>query len=184
MCKICIYFLIYHQMKCEQTKVSSGSSGGDTGGGSDTGTLVLGTAFYWRNADWVDGWVNVREEPSKSSAAVGEEGETGLGYAWYYTFSGKWSTTQQREWLYHKYSSGIGGEGYVLAKYINGNLTFNATISGSGVNFRTLPSTSSEVITTLQRNERVTIIDTISGWYRITCPKGTGWVSSSYVTKD
>ena len=54
-----------------------------------------------------------------------------------------------------------------MAKFIGtgGDSGANASISGSTVNFRTSPNTSASVITTLPKNKRVLIIDSIDGWY-------------------
>lgn len=52
-----------------------------------------------------------------------------------------------------------------MAKFIGtgGDSGANASISGSTVNFRTSPNTSASVITTLPKNKRVLIIDSIDG---------------------
>ena len=161
-------------------KNSSGSTGG--GSGTESGTFILGSSF-WGTTTKLE--VNFRAEPSTSAALVRkEDGSDGVHFYTFFTFSGtKWSLTQQREWLYFDNSS---MRGYVMAKFIGtgGDSGANASISGSTVNFRTSPSTSASVITTLPKNKRVLIIDSIDGWYRVSCLEGTGWVSSSYVTKD
>lgn len=157
-----------------------GSTGGSTG---DGGTLVFGTVFDGCWAASINNDIPVRMEPSTSSEKV--DAITGAQPYQCGTFSGKWSITQQQEWL--RYMAPHGGRpGYVLAKSIglwNSNDT-NAYISGSGVNFRTGPSTNSSVIDLLQKNERVMILSYTDNWYRVTCSKGTGWVYSSYVTRD
>lgn len=167
--------------------IGGSSGGGDTGGGSPAGSFILGTKFDGTSSSLITGSFNIREEPSTSSKLVAEDDSQGLLFSQYYTFSGtRWSTTQKNEWLYRKPDTGGGYEGYVMAKLIGtgGDSKANASISGSGVNFRTSPNTSASVITTLSINQRVQILDSISGWYRVTCMKGTGWVSSSYVKED
>ena len=160
--------------------IGGSSGGGDTGGSSGTGTFTLGSSFEGTT----NGEVNIREEPRTSAKSLGTEGKYGVHFYTFYTFSGtKWSLSQQREWLY--FSNG-STNGYIMAKFIctGGDKNANASISGSTVNFRTSPSTSASIITTLSKNTRVLIIDSIDGWYRVACVQGTGWVSSSYVTKD
>lgn len=160
-----------------------GSTGGDGGNTGDGGTLLFGTVFDGCWAASINNDIPVRMEPSTASEKV--DAITGAQPYQCGTFSGKWSITQQQEWL--RYMAPHGGRpGYVLAKSIglwNSNDT-NAYISGSGVNFRTGPSTNSSVINLLQKNERVMILSYTDNWYRVTCSKGTGWVYSSYVTRD
>jgi len=53
-------------------------------------------------------------------------------------------------------------------------------IVGTKVNIRTSPDTSSSVITKLS-DSRVSIVDSSSGWYKISFSGKTGWVSSDYI---
>lgn len=154
-----------------------GSTGGSTG---DGGTLVFGTVF--------EGWatssngIPYYEEPSVTSKKIGNLSATQPFQ--FGTFTGKWSISQQQEWL--RYMAPYGGTtGYALGKSVQcGSSSTNAYISGSGVNFRVAPSTNSSVIALLQKNERVMILSYTDNWYRVTCSKGTGWVYSSYITRD
>lgn len=56
----------------------------------------------------------------------------------------------------------------------------SATIVGVKVNVRETPSTTAEIITKLS-NERVSVIDRASGWYKISFNGKTGWVSDDYI---
>lgn len=106
---------------------------------------------------------------------------TPYSYKTVYIFHHIGSTDAQRTWLL--VSSNI--QLFVPARYVKYSGTMNATITGSGVNLRVRPSTSnSAVIKILQVNTRVKILESISGWYRVTCPYGTGWVSSSFIQPD
>ncbi len=55
-----------------------------------------------------------------------------------------------------------------------------AQIQGTGVNVRKDPNTSASVITKLS-NERVSVLDKSSGWYKISFDGKTGWVSNDYI---
>lgn len=156
--------------------------GGSTGGGSTGGTLSFGAEFLGCTSNFER--LFVRNEPDSNTNYVNFlEGVHSFTFT---TFTGgPWTTTQQQEWL--KYTGAEGGySGYVLAKFVClwDSDDANASISGSGVNFRTGPSTNDSVITVLQKDERLLILSAKGNWYRVCCSKGTGWVSSSYVTRD
>ncbi len=56
-------------------------------------------------------------------------------------------------------------------------------ISGSSVNFRKTPSTSGEVITSLPRNTKVTLITKGEGWSEVKYNGDTGYVSTEYISE-
>ncbi len=56
----------------------------------------------------------------------------------------------------------------------------SAQIQGTGVNVRKDPNTSASVITKLS-NERVSVLDKSSGWYKISFDGKTGWVNDDYI---
>jgi len=58
--------------------------------------------------------------------------------------------------------------------------TQSGQIVGTKVNIRTSPNTSSSVITKLS-DSRVSIVDSSSGWYKISFSGKTGWVSNDYI---
>jgi cell wall-associated NlpC family hydrolase len=55
-----------------------------------------------------------------------------------------------------------------------------AQIDGTKVNVRKEPSASAGIITKLS-NERVSVLDKSSGWYKISFDGKTGWVSEDYI---
>lgn len=57
----------------------------------------------------------------------------------------------------------------------------NGTISGNSVNFRSQPSTSSEVIGRFDKGTVVEVISTADGWCQIRYQGKTGYVSADYV---
>lgn len=63
---------------------------------------------------------------------------------------------------------------FVLAATVPGKVT------GTKVNMRKSPNTSSEIITKLNYSQ-VSIIDSSYGWYKVTYNNKTGWVNDDYV---
>ena len=57
------------------------------------------------------------------------------------------------------------------------------TVTASSLNVRSGPSTSYTVVTTVKKNDKVNILQSSNGWYKIETSSGKqGWVSSSYIT--
>ena len=57
------------------------------------------------------------------------------------------------------------------------------TVTASSLNVRSGPSTSYTVVTTLKKNDKVNILQSSNGWYKIETSSGKqGWVSSSYIS--
>ncbi len=55
-------------------------------------------------------------------------------------------------------------------------------VTGDGVNMRSSANTSAKVITKVKKNTKVTVLETLKGWYKIQLPTGqTGYMSSNYV---
>ena len=153
---------------------------------NSTNSLTLGTSFDAGVSSITSGTVNVRSAPNTSS------GTNILGVIYdgsiktFYTFTGVGTTAQQREWVCVQWGTSYG---YVCARFLGGGFAsdFNGTVHVNGaLNLRVSPSTGSNVICTLSNGTRVRVIDTtsVNGWYRITMHKGTGWVSSNYITLD
>lgn len=56
-------------------------------------------------------------------------------------------------------------------------------VTASSLNIRTLPSTSGKVVTTVKKNDIVTVLKTQGTWLNIKTGKGlTGWAASQYLT--
>ena len=57
------------------------------------------------------------------------------------------------------------------------------TVTASSLNVRSGPSTSYTVVTTVKKNDKVNILQSSNGWYKIETSSGNqGWVSSSYIS--
>ena len=57
------------------------------------------------------------------------------------------------------------------------------TVTASSLNVRSGPSTSYTVVTTVKKNDKVNILQSSNGWYKIETSSGKqGWVSSSYIS--
>ena len=57
------------------------------------------------------------------------------------------------------------------------------TVTASSLNVRTGPSTSYTIITTVKKNDKVNILQSSNGWYKIETTSGKqGWASSSYIS--
>lgn len=58
------------------------------------------------------------------------------------------------------------------------------TISGSSVNFREQPTTSSAIIGKLEKGTEVEVLSVSDGWCQVRCSGVTGYVSADYVKVD
>ena len=57
------------------------------------------------------------------------------------------------------------------------------TVTASSLNVRIGPSTNYTVVTTVKKNDKVNILQSSNGWYKIETSSGKqGWVSSSYIS--
>nr|WP_317331486.1 SH3 domain-containing protein [uncultured Romboutsia sp.] len=57
------------------------------------------------------------------------------------------------------------------------------TVTASSLNVRSGPSTSYRIVTTVKKNEKVNILQSSNGWYKIETASGKqGWASSSYIS--
>lgn len=76
--------------------------------------------------------------------------------------------------------------GYVpqhcVHKYNIITLNLNATITSGGVNMRSLPNTSSEVVTVLSRGASVKAVSIQDHWVKITYSGNTGYVRGDFVS--
>ncbi len=112
--------------------------------------------------------VNVRSEANTESSTVaslsnGEEVEI-------LAKTGDW------------YKISYNGEAYVSADYID-VVSVTGTISGSNVNIRKEPSTSSKVVATTKTGDTVNVVAQSNDWYKIIRTNGdVAYVSKSYVT--
>lgn len=81
-----------------------------------------------------------------------------------------------------------GKEGYVSGEYLAGTTTTDFSV-GTGkivcdttVNFRSQPSTSSSVLSSLANGTVVNVTGVQSGWYKVTYNGKTGYVHPDYLT--
>lgn len=136
-------------------------------------------------ASGTTGYINIRTAPNTGAGIVTSIDANSSYVYTVSTFTGVGTTNQQREWLYIHWGSTTG---YVYARYFGGGTasTYNGTITGNSVRLRVGPSTSSAIIRQMNSGTRIHVLDTttVSGWYRVTLPAGTGWVSSAYVNLD
>ena len=84
-------------------------------------------------------------------------------------------------WYKIKYGSGYG---YVSADYIktsSSSSTKTGTVTCSSLNVRSGAGTSYKKIGSLSYNQKVTIVSTVNGWYKIKYGSGYGYVSVDYI---
>lgn len=86
------------------------------------------------------------------------------------------------------FSASYGGySGYVVAQYIaitnDGGTTQVTTASGT-LNIRKTASTGASVLYAAARNSIIRLLDytSVSGWYRVSSDKGTGWAQAQFLT--
>ena len=123
--------------------------------------------------------VRMRSEPNTSSS-VTYYPQNGLALTLVAQFTNVGTAEQRRSWVYCK--RGEGTKGYVYARYVqySGGLS-EKYIQNNSVNLRVLPTTSSDVITTLAKDTKVGVFATYNDWTRIGTTKGIGWVKSSFL---
>ena len=118
--------------------------------------------------------VNLRKEPSTSAKVLGKvvEGDNLIS-------EGK---TEDGEWYKVKFGD---IEGYVFAEYVTEDIT---KITGEGkvndgVNFRTEPTTESEIISTIPADADITILGTKEDWYKVLYNEQEGWIVARCVDR-
>lgn len=126
---------------------------------------------------------------SKGSTVYVTETVTGTSI----TDSGK--TTDK----WYKCSTASGSTGYICSLYVTLSetpQTQTGTINVSSVRMRADSNTNSNIVTTLTKNTKVTILDTVTGqsitddgvsstkWYKCQTGSYTGYISSLYITID
>lgn len=99
---------------------------------------------------------------------ISAEGHTGYMRSDYITLTGAGSSSSSASGS----SSGSGSSSAGKA----------GTVTGSYVNFRTGPSTSSSVIRVLSKGTSVTVLEESSGWCKLIHSGATGYMSSQYVS--
>lgn len=93
-------------------------------------------------------------------------------------------------WLKIKLSN--GSTGYVSAKYISklnsqpSSQNYQGKVTASRLNVRKGASTNNSIITTIDRGEKIEVLETLSnGWLKVKLKDNTiGYVSGKYVQKD
>ncbi|WP_062104587.1 N-acetylmuramoyl-L-alanine amidase [Bacillus niameyensis] len=118
--------------------------------------------------------VNVREKPDTSYSIVTQvrKGET------YPVVS------VENGWYQIKLPSGQEGwvAGWLVDKQtITSSSTTSGTVSASSLNVRSEPSSTSSKVGTLEKGERVKILDDNNGWSQIEFNGNVAWVSSQYI---
>lgn len=118
--------------------------------------------------------VNLRQLPSTDSAIVGKVvcGDNLVSY-------GK---SEDGLWYKVKFAN---TEGYIYAEYVSedtSKILGKGTIN-DGVNFRTEPSTDSEVISQLLPNSEITITGSEGEWYKVLVGEQEGWVVARCVDR-
>lgn len=88
-----------------------------------------------------------------------------------------------QQWFRAVYAS---YSGYVMSQYIHvtgGSTNATITTNTDPLNIRALPATSSSILFTAPKGMSVKILESASGFYRISCSLGTGWGSTQYITQ-
>ncbi len=118
--------------------------------------------------------VNLRQLPNTESAIVGKVvcGDNLVSY-------GK---SEDGLWYKVKFAN---TEGYIYAEYVSedSNKILGKGTINDGVNFRTEPSTTSEVISQLLPNSEITITGSEGEWYKVLVGDKEGWVVARCVDR-
>jgi len=118
--------------------------------------------------------VNLRESPGTSGAVLSQLSDQSrvavLG--------------QEGDWYKVAYN---GVNGYLHSDYVELQEIMNiecggAKVTASTLNLREKPSTDAEIVARLSEGEVTQIIGINSGWFKVQCSKGTGYIHPDYVT--
>ena len=110
--------------------------------------------------------VNVRNGVGTTSSVIGAVNNGTIVRV--YEVVGDWCRIDTNKWISKKY----------IANLDDSNCAVMATITGSNVNIRTSPNTSSSVVTNLSKGTEVRIWNKENGWYKIDANK---YVFEDYV---
>lgn len=146
-------------------------------------TLMLSSAF----ADQVTintQVLNIRENPTTSSTIIGKANKNEKFEI--IEESNNWvkiNKNNTQGWVSKDYVIVQKTEqNIVVDTTINTNKTIQKIVTANKLNVRSNPSTSSSIISGLTKNTIVNVVETQSGWDKITSGNITGWVSNSYLT--
>lgn len=119
------------------------------------------------------GMLNLRKEASLESSVLGQ----------YPT--GTWMTVLETEDGWSKVEVG-GKTGYVVSKYLT-DATANSKVyvrtnTGAGLNLRTQPSLTGDIITSFKTGTEVNVLARGNGWYRVSVGGQEGYMNSRYLT--
>ena len=176
------YYWYYVENKTQTSKPQGWIRGdfldanGSTGDTPTNPTTVSGPSYdvSFSSGSIYGSNVRMRSEPNTSSS-ITYYPQNGLALTLVAQFTNVGTAEQRRSWVYCK--RGEGSKGYV--KYGSG--LSEKYIQNNSVNLRVLPSTSSDIITTLSKDTKVGVISTYNGWTRIGTSKGIGWVKSNFL---
>lgn len=120
------------------------------------------------------GALNLREEASTDAKVLGQ----------YPT--GTWVDIIVRGDAWHKVQVG-GKTGYMMAKYLssgNDSVIATATVKTNtrGLNLRTAPSESADIITSYPKGTKVEVLQKGSAWYRVQVGGNVGYMSAKYLS--
>ena len=119
------------------------------------------------------GALNLRKEPSKSAAVLGQ----------YPT--GTWVTIHEQGDTWSRVTVN-GKSGYMMTKYLssgarNGTL-YVRTNTGIGLNLRNAPSTEGDIITSFKPGTQVKVLKRGNGWHYVSVNGKEGYMSSKFLS--
>lgn len=119
------------------------------------------------------GGLNLRKEPSLNASVLGQY-PTGTWMTVLET-TGDWSKVQVN-----------GKTGYVLSKYLTDSNVSNTltvrTNTGIGLNVRTAPSLTGDIVTSFKNGSTVTVLSKGNGWYKVQQGDVVGYVASRFLS--
>lgn len=118
------------------------------------------------------GSLNLRQSPSLSASVLGQ-------YP-----SGSWMTVLEEQGDWSKVQVN-GKTGYVMSRYLTDSNVSNTmtvrTNTGIGLNVRTAPSMTGDVITSFPNGSTVTLLSKGADWYKVQQGDVIGYVASRYL---
>ena len=121
----------------------------------------------------VGGALNLRKEPSTSASVLGQ-------YP-----SGTWMTILEEGDGWTKVEV-AGKTGYVMSKYLaestQNNILYVRTNTGVGLNLRSAPSMTGDIITSFANGTAVQVLSKGVEWYRVQVGETVGYMASRYLS--
>ena len=168
-------------------KASSSASSGGSSASSSASAASSGSSSSGRTGTVTGSYVNFRTGASTASSVIRvlPKGTTVTVLeetsGWYKISHNGTTGYMSSQYVSTASSSSSSSASSGTASVAETSMDGTGTVTGSYVNFRTGPSTSYKVISTLPRNTEIKILAKAGSWYKISYNGSTGYMAADYV---